>query len=116
LKTLAEKNELVTNCDRFESWKHSSVLPYTFTKYGVAMLLGIFYEPVFVPKPEGIYFKMGKMHFIGLHLFVSPILKIKRLWPQRLTRIYESYYDRFQERICRPVVACDKYLLHEARR
>jgi hypothetical protein len=33
-----EKEELVTNCDRFENLKHSSSLPYAFTEQGVAML------------------------------------------------------------------------------
>ncbi|OYY23476.1 MAG: hypothetical protein B7Y68_05980 [Thiotrichales bacterium 35-46-9] len=33
-----EKNELVTNCDRFASLKHSSSLPYAFTEQGVSML------------------------------------------------------------------------------
>ncbi|NOZ47471.1 MAG: ORF6N domain-containing protein [Chlorobi bacterium] len=33
-----EKNELVTNCDRFVKLKHSSVNPYAFTEQGVAML------------------------------------------------------------------------------
>jgi hypothetical protein len=36
-----EKNELVTNCDRFTSLKHSSALPYAFTEYGVAMLSSV---------------------------------------------------------------------------
>ncbi len=36
-----EKNELVTNCDRFESLKHSSVLPYAFTEQGVSMLSAV---------------------------------------------------------------------------
>ncbi len=27
-----EMNELVTNCDRFKSLKHSTVLPYVFTE------------------------------------------------------------------------------------
>jgi hypothetical protein len=27
-----EKNELVTNCDRFKMLKHSTVNPYVFTK------------------------------------------------------------------------------------
>jgi len=36
-----EKNELVANCDRFENLKHSSVLPYAFTKKGVAMLSAV---------------------------------------------------------------------------
>lgn len=33
-----EKNELVANCDRLQSLKHSSVNPYVFTEQGVAML------------------------------------------------------------------------------
>lgn len=37
----AETNELVANCDRFESLKHSSVAPYVFTEQGVAMLSSV---------------------------------------------------------------------------
>ena len=37
----SETNELVTNCDRFESLKHSSVPPYVFTEQGVAMLSSV---------------------------------------------------------------------------
>jgi hypothetical protein len=37
----AEKNELVTNCDRFNSLKHSSVNPYAFTEQGVSMLSAV---------------------------------------------------------------------------
>ena len=29
-----EKKELVTNCHRFKSMKHSSALPYAFTEHG----------------------------------------------------------------------------------
>ena len=36
-----EKNELVTNCDRFNKLKHSTVLPYAFTEQGVAMLSSV---------------------------------------------------------------------------
>ena len=39
--TSAEKNELVTKCDRFTSWKYSLSLPFAFTEYGVAMLSGV---------------------------------------------------------------------------
>ena len=35
-----EKNELVTNCDRFKKLKHSSALPHAFTEQGVAMISG----------------------------------------------------------------------------
>ncbi|SHJ46978.1 ORF6N domain-containing protein [Tangfeifania diversioriginum] len=36
-----EKKELVANCDRFDSLKHSSVNPYAFTEQGVAMLSSV---------------------------------------------------------------------------
>lgn len=39
--TKQEKDELVTNCDRFERLKHSSALPRAFTEQGVAMLLSV---------------------------------------------------------------------------
>ena len=36
-----EKDELVTNCDRFSTLKHSSVNPFAFTEQGVAMLSAV---------------------------------------------------------------------------
>ena len=39
-----EINELVTNCDRFNTLKHSSVCPYAFTEQGVAMLSAVLHS------------------------------------------------------------------------
>jgi len=36
-----EKHELVANCDRFETLKHSTVLPHVFTEQGVSMLSAV---------------------------------------------------------------------------
>ena len=36
-----EKNELIANCDRFKSLKHSTSNPYAFTEQGIAMLSSI---------------------------------------------------------------------------
>lgn len=36
-----ERIELVTNCDRFERLKHSSVNPFAFTEQGVSMLSAV---------------------------------------------------------------------------
>jgi len=36
-----EKNELITNCDRFKTLKHSSYNPYAFNELGVAMLSSV---------------------------------------------------------------------------
>lgn len=39
--TQEEKDELVTNCDRFKKLKHSSSLPHAFTEQGVAMISAV---------------------------------------------------------------------------
>lgn len=39
--TEGEKNELVANCDRFKTLKHSSNHPYAFSEQGVAMLSAV---------------------------------------------------------------------------
>ncbi len=39
--TKGEKDELVTNCDRFNRLKHSTALPHAFTDQGVAILSGV---------------------------------------------------------------------------
>lgn len=39
--SLKEKNELVANCDRLASLKHSSVKPMVFTEQGVSMLSSV---------------------------------------------------------------------------
>ena len=43
--TKKEKDELVTNCDRFQPLKHSSVSPRAFTEQGVAMLSSVLHSP-----------------------------------------------------------------------
>ena len=39
--TDSESFELVTNCDRFKTLKHSSSTPYAFTEHGIAMLSSV---------------------------------------------------------------------------
>ena len=39
--TLSEMTQLVKECDRFSALKHSSVMAYSFTEQGVAMLSAI---------------------------------------------------------------------------
>ena len=43
-----EKDELVTNCDRFKTLKHSSSNPYAFTEQGIAMLSAVLKSDVAV--------------------------------------------------------------------
>jgi hypothetical protein len=39
--TREERDELVTNCDRFQPLKHSTATPHAFTEQGVAMLSSV---------------------------------------------------------------------------
>lgn len=39
--TQIERDELVANCDRFQTLKHSTSLPYAFTEQGVSMLSAV---------------------------------------------------------------------------
>lgn len=39
-----ETNELIANCDRFQSLKHSSFCPYAFTEHGVVMLSSVLHS------------------------------------------------------------------------
>lgn len=39
--TIVERKELVTNCDRFDTLKHSTSPPHAFTEQGVAMLSSV---------------------------------------------------------------------------
>ena len=43
-----EKDELVTNCDRFKTLKHSSPKPYVYTEQGIAMLSAVLRSDVAV--------------------------------------------------------------------
>ncbi|MCY4362429.1 MAG: ORF6N domain-containing protein [Gammaproteobacteria bacterium] len=42
--TKEEKNELIANCDRFRSMKHSSTCPHAFTEQGVAMISAVLHS------------------------------------------------------------------------
>jgi len=39
--TIDELLQLVTNCDRFKTLKHSSSTPHAFTEHGIAMLSSV---------------------------------------------------------------------------
>ena len=54
-----EEDELVTNCDRFQPLKHSSIMPRAFTEQGVAMLSSVLKSEraIEVKEPKGRYGK-----------------------------------------------------------
>ena len=63
-----ETNELVTNCDRLQNLKHSSVNPFVFTEQGVAMLSTVLHSETAVRISIQIIDAFTAMrHFIGSH-------------------------------------------------
>lgn len=52
--TQLENDQLVTDCDRFASLKHSTSLPYAFTEQGVAMLSAVLRSDAAVQTSIGI--------------------------------------------------------------
>ncbi len=67
-----EKNELVTNCDRFETLKHSSSSPYAFTEQGIAMLSAVLKSDVAVEvsiKIMNSFVEMRKFLFSNREMF-----------------------------------------------
>ncbi len=81
--TSKEKDELVTNCDRFKLLKHSSSLPYAFTEQGVAMLSSVL--------------KSKRAIQVNIHIMIT-FTKIRELLAthkdlQRKIEDMESKYD-----------------------
>ncbi len=63
-----ELQELITNCDRFKSLKHSPTLPYAFTEQGVAMLSAVLKSETAVRVSVQIMRAFVQMrHFIQVH-------------------------------------------------
>ena len=64
--TKGEKNELLANCDRLNSLKHSSTCPYAFTEQGVAMLSAVLHSKTAVDVSIQIM-----QTFVGIRKFIS---------------------------------------------
>lgn len=70
-----EKNELVANCDRFKTLKHSTSNPYAFTEQGIAMLSAVLTSDVAVQVSIKIMNAFVEMR----HFLVSNAAAFERL-------------------------------------
>ncbi|MFA6979391.1 MAG: ORF6N domain-containing protein [Ignavibacteriaceae bacterium] len=93
--TKAEKDELVTNCDRFNSLKHSTVLPFAFTEYGALMLASVLNSPRAIE--AGIYVVRAFVHLKEILLTHKELAqKLKELeykietHDEQITAIFEA--------------------------
>jgi len=84
-----EKNELVANCDRFKTLKHSTSLPFVFTEQGVSMLSAVLKSDVAVDVSIKIIDS-----FISMRKFISNntnlFYEVQELKKQQLTYEIES--------------------------
>ena len=82
--TNKEFYELVTNCDRFNTLKHSTSFPYVFTEQGVAMLSAVLHSPTAIQVSIKIMDAFVKLRHIvqnklATNDFESELQEIRRL-------------------------------------
>jgi len=95
----SEKNELVTNCDRFEKLKHSSVNPYAFTEQGVAMLSAVLRSDVAVKVSIQIiqaFVEMKKIISLNAGIFqrLHNVEKKQILADQKFEQVFKALEDK----------------------
>jgi len=75
-----EKIELVTNCDRFNTLKHSTVNPYAFTEEGVYMLATVLKSDVATDVNIAIIRTFKKLREFSKHynVLAKKIMKVER--------------------------------------
>ena len=85
--TKQEMKELVTNCDRFKSLKHSSSAPYAFTEQGISMLSAV------VTSQKAVDTSIRIMDaFVGMRRYLSANAHIF----QRLDRVERQQLENKQ--------------------
>ena len=93
-----EAIELVTNCDRLQNLKHSSVLPYVFTEQGVAMLSTILRSETAVNVSIRIMDAFVAMrHFISSHAQVFQRIEVLERTQLSLVAFKEETNRNFEE-------------------
>ena len=88
-----EKDELVANCDRFKTLKHSSSNPYAFTEQGIAMLSAVLKSDIAVEvsiKIMNSFVKMRKFLLSNKEMFARlDRVELKQLeTDQKLEKVF----------------------------
>ena len=84
---LIEKNELVTNCDRFRKIKHSSSLPYAFTEHGALMAANV------LNSSQAILMSVA---IIRTFVKLRQLLSVNKDLTRRLDELEAEYDSQFQ--------------------
>ncbi len=102
-----EKDELVTNCDRFKVLKHSSSLPYVFTEQGVSMLSAVLTSDVAVKVSIDIinsFVKMRKFLSANSELFqrIEQVEKRQISNEMKTDERFEQIFNALEDKSMKP--------------
>lgn len=96
--TEEEFYELVTNCDRFNTLKHSTIFPYVFTEQGVAMLSAVLHSPTAIQVSIKIMDAFVKLRHIVQNQITSKDFESELLEIRKLLLLHIDHCDiRFNE-------------------
>jgi hypothetical protein len=94
-----EKNELVTNCDRFKTLKHSSINPYAFTEQGVYMLATVLKSDVAIEVNISIMRTFTKLREFSKHYnaLAKKIMEVERKSDKQYKELLKALEELIQE-------------------
>ncbi|GIT98156.1 ORF6N domain-containing protein [Sulfurovum sp. TSL1] len=95
----AEKNELVTKCDRFKTLKHSSVNPYAFTEQGVYMLATVLKSDVAIEVNIAIMRTFTKLREFSKHYnaLAKKIIEVERKSDRQYKELTKALDELIEE-------------------
>jgi hypothetical protein len=92
--SIEELEQLVTNCDRFKTLKHSTATPYTFTEQGVAMLSSVLNSERAIQVNIAImraFVKLGEM--IASHKDLAKRLdELEKKYDEQFRVVFDAIY------------------------
>ena len=101
--TDTEKFELVTNCDRFHSLKHSSANPYAFTEQGVSMLSAVLKSDIAVDISVKIIRSFATMRkFISNHALIFQRLETLEQKQFSNDEKFNKLFEAIEEKSIKP--------------
>ena len=97
--TKEEAIQLVTNCDRLSSLKHSNVNPMVFTEQGVAMLATVLHTPVAAEVSVNIMRTFVKMRkYISVNLIEQDNMKNMLIKHDNEIKLLQESFSKLEEK------------------
>jgi len=94
-----EKNELVTNCDRFKMLKHSTVNPHVFTEEGIYMLAAVLKSDIAIEVNIEIIRTFKKLREFSKHYntLAKKIMELERKNDKQFKEIFKKLDNIVQD-------------------